>query len=183
MLENVQGFPNHREYPLAMKIIKHCGYRVVHQGIYDAADRLPTRRCRWLALLERFEEDSHPIHWQSWGRQTKSSPMTWNAWFPTTQEEFVDFSLSSQLRALYMNPELLPVGAPSYACANMHRYRVPQICMKTPVFMASYGKHHELPEDFYEVKDSMVSLRQSICHIDGINLQKLHYCICNCMIS
>ena len=146
MLENVQGFPNHREYPLAMKIIKHCGYRVVHQGIYDAADRLPTRRCRWLALLERFEEDSHPINWQSWG------PMTWNAWFPTTQEDFADFSLSSQLRALYMNPELLPVGAPSYACTNMHRYRVPQICMKTPVFMASYGKHHELPEDFLRSK-------------------------------
>lgn len=151
-LENVQGFPNHRDFPLAMDLIHHCGYRVVHQGIYDAADRIPSRRIRWLALLERMEEKPHQISWQSWGDVTKSSPMTWNAWFPTTPSEFNDFSLQQEQRALYMDPEFLPQGAPSYAKSNMHRYRVPQICMKTPVFMASYGEHHCLPEDFIRSK-------------------------------
>ena len=151
-LENVQGFPNHREFPLALQIIRHCGYRIVHQGIYDAADRLPTRRVRWIALLERIEEDPHVYNWQSWGDSTKSSPMTWNAWFPTNPTEFSDFGLQQQHRDLYMDPAFLPAGAPKYASDNIHRYRVPQICMKTPVFMASYGEHHCLPEEFLRSK-------------------------------
>ena len=151
-LENVQGFPHHRQFPLAMQLIRHCGYRIVHQGIYDAADRLPTRRIRWLALLERFEEKPHPIVWQSWGESNKSSPMTWNAWFPTTKCEFNELSLTPKQRALYMDSDFLPNGAPQYASSNMHRYRVPQICMKTPVFMASYGEHHCLPEEFLRSK-------------------------------
>ena len=151
-LENVKGFPNHRQFPLAMELIKHCGFRIVHQGVYDAADRIPSRRVRWLALLERIEEPPHQISWQSWGDANKSSPMTWNAWFPTTEGEFKDFTLPPDHRALYMDPDLLPNGAPNFAKSNMHRYRVPQICMKTPVFMATYGEHHCLPEDFLRSK-------------------------------
>ncbi len=51
----------------AMKLIQWAGYKILHQAVYDAADHLPVRRPRYLAMLARMEDTIHEHCWITWG--------------------------------------------------------------------------------------------------------------------
>ena len=54
LLENVKNFPEHDQFPVFLKIVYWCGFRIVVLKVLDAADRLPSTRVRWLAILQRI---------------------------------------------------------------------------------------------------------------------------------
>lgn len=56
-LENVPKFAEHPDYPVVCEIIHWCGCKIALSGIFEAGDRLPIKRARWLAILVRLEDE------------------------------------------------------------------------------------------------------------------------------
>eukprot|EP00438_Fugacium_kawagutii_P024142 Skav222778 [mRNA] locus=scaffold600:460272:465151:+ [translate_table: standard] len=153
VLECVPNFWNHPQYEDAAQHVHWCGYRFIIQGIWDAGDRLPQKRPRYMAILQRMEEDPpQKFEWQSWGTKIPSSPFNWDCMFVSSKAEAQLYQLSTDEFDLYMDPTFLPKFAPYFAKENMWRYRQPQCTTKTPVIMASYGYHHDLPLSLLESK-------------------------------
>ena len=145
LLENVKGFADHPQFPLAIKLFRWAGYHVIHQGIYEAATHLPIRRPRFLAMLARMEDQQRIFHWKNWGEGVSTNPKAWDAFFPTTPAEAVPFTPSPDAKRLYLDPSLLPSGAPESAKNSMLAYRIPDPFKKLPTMMAAYGEHHMIP--------------------------------------
>eukprot|EP00438_Fugacium_kawagutii_P015628 Skav213749 [mRNA] locus=scaffold258:84069:88598:+ [translate_table: standard] len=155
MLENVQNIMEHEDYKHVQQVVAYCGYRFLHQGIHDAAERLPCKRPRFLAVLERMEEEPSVMSWDSWGAPNLAAPCIWDAFVYSGDQELRMFQLKQPEFAQYMDPKLLPKTAPLAARNNILRYRVPSESQKLPVCMASYGNHHNLPEALLEEKGLM----------------------------
>ena len=143
-LENVKNFRDHCQYPLVQALIKWAGYNVLHQGIYDAGQQLPAKRPRYLAVLQRVEESNLEFQWHSWQTISNITPNVWDAWTPTTSNEFQQFTLAPEAKCMYLDPKLLPIQASQYT-QDMMKFRIPPSNQKLPVFMAAYGSHHHLP--------------------------------------
>ena len=144
-LENVKHFQDHCQFPIVQSLIQWAGYRVLHQGIHDASQQLPVKRPRYLAVLQRVEEDYETFQWHSWKTTPNVTPNMWDAWIPTSQEEFQQFTLAPEAKCMYLDPKLLPFGTASQFNADMMKFRIPPANQKLPVFMAAYGSHHHLP--------------------------------------
>eukprot|EP00438_Fugacium_kawagutii_P019183 Skav219372 [mRNA] locus=scaffold76:644816:649645:- [translate_table: standard] len=146
LLENVAKFPQHQQFAEVLQIIEWSGYRIITQGVYDAQDHLPILRPRWLALLQRIEDSPPNFTWKGWGKSEKITYDQWDAWIPTSPTQLHLFQLTPEHWKMYLDPALLPSFAPFKAKTNMMQYRMTPPGIKLPVFMACYGKHHELPE-------------------------------------
>ena len=146
LLENVKGFAEHPQYPLAVKLFQWAGYQVLHQGVFEAAVHLPIKRPRYLAILARLEDHQRPFQWKFWGEGFPTNPKAWDSFFPTTPNEAVPFTPSPDSKRLYLDPSLLPLGAPESAKSSMLAYRIPDPTKKLPTMMAAYGEHHMLPQ-------------------------------------
>ena len=144
-LENVKHFQEHHQFPLVQSLIKWAGYRVLHQGIYDASQQIPVKRPRYLAVLQEVEEESESFQWHFWNTIPNATPNTWDAWTSTPPEEIQQFTLAPEAKCMYLDPKLLPFATESHFQPDMMRYRVPPTNQKLPVFMAAYGSHHHLP--------------------------------------
>eukprot|EP00438_Fugacium_kawagutii_P030949 Skav233232 [mRNA] locus=scaffold1215:405242:409519:+ [translate_table: standard] len=155
LLENVQNFMEHDHHPTFMKLVAFAGYRFLHQGIHDAQERLPCRRPRYLAILERVEETPHEFHWDGWGNSNQSAPSVWDAYIYSGNEELRAFAPTKDELQMYLDPAYLPPSAPLAARSNMMKYRVPPASQKTPVCMANYGNHHNLPPSLLTEKGMM----------------------------
>ena len=145
LLENVKGFAEHPQYPLAIKLFQWAGYQVLHQGVFEASVHLPIKRPRYLAILARMEDPSRAFQWKHWGEGFPTNPKAWDSFFPTTPTEAVPFMPSPDSKRMYLDPSLLPVGAPESAKSSMLAYRIPDPTKKLPTMMAAYGEHHMLP--------------------------------------
>ena len=150
LLENVKGFAEHPQFPLAVKLFSWAGYQFLHQGIYEASVHLPIKRPRFLAILVRLEDDNRPFQWKHWGEGIPTNPKAWDAFFPTTPEEAIPFTPSPDAKRLYLDPSLLPPGAPESSKNSMLAFRIPDPTKKLPTMMAAYGEHHMIP--FYLLK-------------------------------
>lgn len=155
LLENVQNIMEHPDFQHVLTIIAYCGYRIVHQGIHEAAERLPCKRPRYLAILERMEEEPSEHHWDSWGPPSQAAPCVWDAYVYSGEQEMKHFRLTHDEFHKYMDARFLPSTAPLSARSNIMRYRVPSTSQKTPVCMANYGNHHNLPDELLENKGMM----------------------------
>ena len=144
-LENVKHFQDHCQFPLVQALIRWAGYRVLHQGIYDASQQLPVKRPRYLAILQRVEDSEDQFQWKSWKTIPNITPNIWDAWTPTSPEEFRQFTLAPEAQMMYLNPKLLPTGFSEQYHQDMMKFRIPPSNQKLPVFMAAYGSHHHLP--------------------------------------
>ena len=144
-LENVAGFPEHPQYPEMIKFIHWCGYRIVHQGTWDTQDRLPIRRPRWLAILIRIEDFESEKHWIPWEFVEDATPSTWGAKIISSIPEAAFFSPTKVQMAKYLDPAYVPTATTNQK-QNMMSFRTCAGKSKLPVFMANYGRHHELPE-------------------------------------
>lgn len=144
-LENVKHFQDHGQFPLVQALIRWAGYKVLHQGIYDASQRLPVKRPRYLAVLKRIEDEEEEFKWISWHTNPNCTPNVWDAWTPTPPPELSQFSLAPEARCMYLDPKLLPMGRSQEYQQDMMKFRVPPTNQKLPVFMAAYGSHHLLP--------------------------------------
>ena len=152
LLENVKGFQMHPQYEYAMKLIQWAGYRILHQAVYDAADHLPIRRPRYLAMLSRMEDPIYEHSWLSWGPPTDAVPLMWDAWSPTKLEELPPFAPSPVAKGMYLHPQFLSDKVPAKTRDNIMAYRVPSPTKKLPVMMAAYGEHHMLPVELLRAK-------------------------------
>ena len=152
LLENVKGFQVHHQYEYAMKLVHWAGYRILHQAIYDAADHLPIRRPRYLAMLSRLEDPKHEHKWLNWGLATDAVPLMWDAWSPTKIEDFPPFVPSPVAKGMYLHPQFLSNRVPAKTKDNILAYRVPSPSKKLPVMMAAYGEHHMLPVELLRAK-------------------------------
>ena len=144
-LENVKNFQDHCQFPLVQSLVKWAGYRILHQGIYDASQQLPVKRPRYLAVLQKVEEQDHPFTWNVWNSLQHATPHGWDAWTSTPQQEFHQFTLAPEAKCMYLDPKLLPKGINHSFQHDMMKFRVPMPNQKLPVFMAAYGSHHHLP--------------------------------------
>ena len=104
LLENVKGFQVHSQYEYAMKLIQWAGYKILHQAVYDAADHLPVRRPRYLAMLARMEDTIHEHCWITWGLPTDAVPLMRDAWSPTKIEDLPPFAPSPVAKGMYLHP-------------------------------------------------------------------------------
>ena len=144
-LENVKNFQDHCQFPLVQKLIRWAGFRILHQGVYDVSQRLPVKRPRYLAILQRVEETHDDLVWKSWKTVPNVFPHGWDAWTPTPIHEMQQFTLSQEAKSMYLDPKLLPKGTSRQFTYDMMTYRVPPAIQKLPVFMAAYGSHHHIP--------------------------------------
>eukprot|EP00438_Fugacium_kawagutii_P004383 Skav230212 [mRNA] locus=scaffold1765:92103:94469:- [translate_table: standard] len=118
----------------------------------NAQDHLPTHRARWIAVLQRLEDHDQGISWEGWGPPSKSNPLIWDAWLPSTDDELRMLTPAKEDMSMYMNPEYLPKSAPYFAKENMIRFRLPSMQHKTQTIMALYGSQHKLPEGLIRSK-------------------------------
>ena len=144
-LENVKHFQDHCQFPLVQSLIRWAGYRVLHQGVFDASQQLPVKRPRYLAILQRVEDYDDHFQWHSWQTIPNITPNIWDAWTPTNTAEFRQFTLAPEAQTMYLNPKLLPIGFIDQYQQDMMKFRIPPTNQKLPVFMAAYGSHHHLP--------------------------------------
>ena len=144
-LENVKNFQDHHQYPLVQSLIRWAGYRILHQGVYDASQQLPVKRPRYLAVLQKVEELEDSFTWQVWKTIPNVTQHNWDAWQPTPSNEIHQFTLAPEARCMYLDPKLLPKGISTSHHQDMMKFRVPMTNQKLPVFMAAYGSHHHLP--------------------------------------
>lgn len=152
LLENVKGFAEHPQFPLAVKLFSWAGYQFLHQGVFEASVHLPIKRPRFIALLARMEDDQRPFQWKHWGEGAPTNPKAWDAFFPTTPDEAVPFTPSPDAKRLYLDPALLPLGAPESSKNSMLAYRIPDPTKKLPTMMAAYGEHHMIPTSLLRQK-------------------------------
>ena len=145
LLENVKGFSEHPQFAFAVKLFQWAGYHFLHQGVYEASVHLPIRRSRFLAILVRMEDNVRPFQWKHWGDGVVTNPKAWDSFFPTTPQEAIPFTPSPDAKRLYLDPALLPPGAPESAKNSMLAYRIPDPTKKLPTMMAAYGEHHMIP--------------------------------------
>lgn len=150
LLENVKNFTKHDQFTLLKEFIQWCGFRVVIDGIFDADAKLPVKRPRWLAILQRIEDDQIKAKWESWGPPNQSTPQSWDAWIHMTDQDAREFQLTKEEAHMYLSTQLLPKYAPAQSANNMLKYRVPPLSMKLPTFMAAYGYHHQMPRELLE---------------------------------
>ena len=148
----MKNFPEHDQFPVFLKIVYWCGFRIVLQKVLDAADRLPTTRVRWLAILQRIEDPEIAMTWEDWGKTQQSTAFHWDAWIRSQPDEAKLYQPTQQERQMFMDPALLPKYAPSAAKHQMLTYRVPSTHHKLPTFMACYGAHADLPMHLLQEK-------------------------------
>eukprot|EP00438_Fugacium_kawagutii_P005579 Skav228725 [mRNA] locus=scaffold1830:282844:287556:- [translate_table: standard] len=152
LLENVQGFQESPEFYLALHIISFCGFRVLFQTVADVHERLPTRRPRWICILEHMSiPRTHTFRWESW-LPAFHNPVTWGAVIPPDHKLLTPFWLSKALSKIYLDPELFPPAVRHQAKKNPLKQRAPPVDHKPMTFMAAYGHQHELPESLIRSK-------------------------------
>ena len=149
LLENVKNFSKHQHYTDFCQVVHWCGYRFLHQAVVDAQERIPCVRPRWLAILERIEENHHPFNWPKWDIK-KQNLLSWGCHMKSTQDEIDEFRIPPDVVKKYMDPSYLPVHAPYWAKNNLLNYRAVPLQNKMPVVMAAYGRQHELREDLLQ---------------------------------
>lgn len=72
-MENVACVTKHEDFTVLKQLFKWAGFRLIHDSVVDAADQIPTKRQRWLALLIAEEVMITPNEWQSWSIAPKPS--------------------------------------------------------------------------------------------------------------
>lgn len=142
--ENVKGMKQHPHYEMMQHILKWCGYRVIHEILSEASGLIPVNRSRLLMLLERVEEPFFPTAWISWGQQIPVTPNNWQGLFAFDQHEPADWTLDHVTLIKYWEPQYRPPSTPTNT--TMTQLRLPDGNTILPVFMAQYGRQHELPE-------------------------------------
>ena len=145
LLENVKGFAEHKQFPLAVKLFGWAGYQFLHQGVFEASVHLPIKRPRFLAILGRIEDEQRPFQWKHWGDGFPTNPKAWDAFFPTTPDEAIPFTPSPDAKRMYLDPSMLPPGAPESFKNSMLAFRIPDPTKRLPTMMAAYGEHHMIP--------------------------------------
>eukprot|EP00438_Fugacium_kawagutii_P005253 Skav228635 [mRNA] locus=scaffold204:45914:50575:+ [translate_table: standard] len=157
LLENVQGFCDNPQFLLALHVIAFSGFRVVFQTVVDAQDRLPTRRPRWVAILQHMSIPRENFQWESWLANFQS-PATWGAVLPVDHEMLTPLWLTNALIETYLDPQLFPPAMRHQAARNPKKCLAAPLDHKPSTFMAAYGSQHMLPPPLIRSKGIMGQL-------------------------
>eukprot|EP00438_Fugacium_kawagutii_P013865 Skav228405 [mRNA] locus=scaffold3824:107632:111723:- [translate_table: standard] len=151
VLENVMAIEKHPHYPIVLQLIHHAGYRVLKTQIVNASDRLPVKRTRWLALLQRYEETPTTLPWEHWA-PNHSTPLTWDILEPTPEARLKKLQVPSEVLEQYLEPKYLPKHVDEAERRDPLLYRLPKLTKKLPTILSMYTQQHCLPEELLEEK-------------------------------
>eukprot|EP00438_Fugacium_kawagutii_P030654 Skav221860 [mRNA] locus=scaffold1175:384264:387593:- [translate_table: standard] len=143
LLENVKGMKLHPDYHHIIDVMTWCGYRLVHEWMLDISRVAPVHRERLLQLLVRVEETPQTLQPLGWGHFPKQICATWDALFPSSDEQLIDWTPSAEVLKKYWALEYLP---PQADANSIQTFRVPSMDHTLPTFLASYGHQHEIDD-------------------------------------
>eukprot|EP00438_Fugacium_kawagutii_P035058 Skav236665 [mRNA] locus=scaffold338:169296:173474:+ [translate_table: standard] len=147
LLENVIGLVHHPHFPTIKMVIHHAGYRLVHSEQINASDRLPVKRARWIAILQRYEDTPAEHTWNTWQGGNNSNAMNWDVLVPTERSRLTSLEIPLDTQNMYYDAEYLPKGLTTEERADPKSYRLPRLTKKLPTFLSMYTRQHELPEN------------------------------------
>ena len=156
-VEQVSGFACHDHKHKVMQTISMCGYQVVWSRTVDLAWFGPLNRSRWLALLQRVVDmppvDAPVLHFPT---MSNWIPNNYDALFPFDDGLDTQLLISPQMRAVVHDVRYLPAAKRvKLGTQNAMTQRTHDGSQKFPVFMATYGVQHTLPEHLLQEKGCM----------------------------
>eukprot|EP00438_Fugacium_kawagutii_P026953 Skav204991 [mRNA] locus=scaffold1180:845408:849451:- [translate_table: standard] len=141
LLENVRGMVYHHDLTLVRKIALWAGYQILHDSLLDAQAILPTERSRFLQVLQRAEDVTQPLRWQSWGTFPPSSPHSWDSLFAFNEEQREEWTPTHATLLKYWDPQFLKTEQQRM---QPTKTRIPSPTGKFPTLMAMYGSQHHI---------------------------------------
>eukprot|EP00438_Fugacium_kawagutii_P007413 Skav233540 [mRNA] locus=scaffold1523:46105:49663:- [translate_table: standard] len=163
ILENVNGFQNHPHFKLTLAIFKWAGYVLTDKFESDLADVAPVARKRWIGTFVRKDLAVYPaVH--EWFKAYDHGIDSFGFAKLDQPQELLDMcTLNQDLIKVYGDQRFLPANVqykptvpndPVDVCSH----RMVKTDGKFGVFMALYGRQHDISTDTLKSKKLFAEL-------------------------
>ena len=145
-VEQVCGFKSHPHYETVLRVAQWAGYRLIEEKVIELAEIAPVKRPRWLAIFARQDVQAHQnVQWKNWVKWLDTSPLAFGSFDEMPDWECRSFEPTVEVATQYMDSALLPGPMRPWTPQEILAFRIPGPFQKQPVFLAAYGRQHELP--------------------------------------
>ncbi|CAE7241088.1 unnamed protein product [Symbiodinium sp. CCMP2456] len=160
-LEEVPGFPLHKDFQEIHKAWTEAGYVCILREELQLAEVAPTWRKRYMMVFvhtQRLPQACQMLPFQAWVPHPRPSLSGMKAYFHILPADIVrPCQVNKEVLDVYMDPWYLPPwGRHDHDAVCKYRLCAPTQQART--FMASYHRQHQLPQGMLERKGLLCSL-------------------------
>eukprot|EP00438_Fugacium_kawagutii_P026379 Skav206100 [mRNA] locus=scaffold2150:373946:378610:- [translate_table: standard] len=157
LIEQVNGFNNHRDRDWCLACLKHVGYRLEWKRVVNTSDFGGTVRYRWLGVAVKANDCHIRIQrFQMWPVVSQLSPLTLDALFDEVGPDQQSLSLTPEALKCATDVSMLPRFMKKRPLSKREEDVLYSRCTApdetTATFMSMYFSQHELDEGYLKEK-------------------------------